>query len=67
MKLRINDEPFEIHEGADLASLIEQLGLSGERGVAVAIRDEVIPKAQWGQKRLCEGDSLLIIRASQGG
>jgi sulfur carrier protein len=37
------------------------------RGVAVAVNDRVIPRASWPTAKLKENDSVLIIKATQGG
>lgn len=67
MKIRVNDQPHEIAEGATVGDLVHALGLAGQRGVAIASCDEVVPKASWNTRVLNDGESLLVIRASQGG
>jgi len=67
MKIRVNDQPHEIADGATVADLVHALGLAGQRGVAIASCDEVVPKISWNTRALNDGDSLLVIRASQGG
>jgi sulfur carrier protein len=36
-------------------------------GIAVAIGDDVVPRAEWDTRRLCEGDEIEILTAVQGG
>lgn len=38
-----------------------------QRGIAVALNNEVIPRAYWSQTVLNPSDSILIITATQGG
>jgi sulfur carrier protein len=37
------------------------------KGVAVAVNDRVIPRTAWATAKLKENDSVLIIKATQGG
>jgi sulfur carrier protein len=50
-----------------VAELLIELALLETRGIAVALNDEVVPRAEWSTRALVEGDALVIIRASQGG
>ena len=54
-------------EGAILALLSELDIDAGERGVAVAINDEVVPRQEWSAKSLNAGDRVELVRAVQGG
>jgi sulfur carrier protein len=38
-----------------------------QNGVAVAINNVVIPKAEWSTHNLTESDAVLLITATQGG
>ncbi len=39
----------------------------GERGVAVAINGEVVPRQEWNTRSLNAGDRVELVRAVQGG
>jgi len=67
MRVLVNDAAREVPGGARVADLLLELGLTEARGLAVALNDEVVPRAEWGHRALREGDAVLIIRASQGG
>jgi sulfur carrier protein len=59
---------FPIVEGATVASLLNHLGIEGgQKGIAVAVNDEVVPRSQWSAHALADGDRVEIIRATQGG
>jgi sulfur carrier protein len=65
--IRVNDAAREVAAAATLADLVGELGLAGRKGVAVAINDSVVPRADWPAQPLAEGDRVLVIRATQGG
>lgn len=49
-----------------LAELIASQGID-TAGVAVALGQRVVPRAQWEATPLAEGDVVTLIRATQGG
>jgi sulfur carrier protein len=67
MNIRVNDQPREVAANTALADLVSALGLGERKGVAIAINDEVVPRAAWAGRRLVEGDGVLVIQATQGG
>lgn len=66
MKIQLNDKTFEVAEGITLAAFIEQAGYKPE-GIAVAIQNTVVPKANWSTTVLVNDQKLLMIRAVSGG
>jgi thiamine biosynthesis protein ThiS len=65
MRLVINGESREF-ASATLEALIEELGMKGDR-VAVELNREIVPRAEWQQKSLHEGDRLEIVHFVGGG
>lgn len=66
MTVYLNDEPQEIPGKGSLLELLEQLGLTAQR-MAVTINDNFIPRTQWGETALSEGDKIIVIKAVFGG
>ena len=67
MQLTVNDEKREIADGTHLDVLLDELGMAGRRGLAVAVNAVVVPSAKWPQHLLHDGDVILLIQATQGG
>ena len=67
MRIDCNGEVRDVPEGLTLAEFICDLGLPSERGIAVAVGDEIVPKELWPSRRLEPNNSILIITATQGG
>ena len=38
-----------------------------QRGVAVAVNREIVPRSRWGEAHLVEGDRIEILEAAKGG
>jgi len=69
MRIFVNDTPRDLGEGvaATVATVMAEAGLPSFDGVAVAVNEGVVPRAQWALRALVAGDRLLVIRAAQGG
>ena len=66
MRVEVNGEAQEIPEGATVADLLAQLGVS-EGPVAVERNAIIVPRAQHGSTELAEGDSLEVVQFVGGG
>jgi sulfur carrier protein len=62
----INGEPRELPEGATVEAAVRELG-APDRGVAVAIDGEVVPRGDWASTRVRDGQQVEVLRAVQGG
>ena len=63
----VNGEPRE-RTGATIAELLADLGVEDRaRGVAVAVDGEVVPRAEWNERRVTEGERVEALSAMQGG
>jgi sulfur carrier protein len=68
MNVRLNGDPAELRAEATVADAVEASGLeAAARGVAVAVDGEVVPRGEWAERRLSEGESVEVVRAVQGG
>lgn len=65
MNITVNNKPTTT-EASTLAQLADALALPAV-GVAVAINNKMVPRTEWSSKMLCEGDSVVIIKAVCGG
>ena len=63
----INNFPQEGAENQLLSDLLAARGIIEPRGLAVAVNDAVVPRAEWPTHALQPHDRITIIRATQGG
>ena len=66
MEIIVNGEAREVAEGASVATLIEELGLSGRR-LAVELNLEIVPRSAYAVQPLAAGDRVEIVHAIGGG
>lgn len=65
MKVSVNNK--EVETGATtLSQLTEELSLPAQ-GIAVAVNNRMIPRAEWAEYALSEGISILVVKAACGG
>jgi sulfur carrier protein len=68
MRVLLNGSEAELADGATVLTAVESLALpAANRGVAVAVDAEVVPRTQWNTHKLDEGARVEILRAIQGG
>jgi sulfur carrier protein len=56
----------QLAPGANLQDLIVELGLKGDR-VAIEHNGNIVPRTEWAEARLAEGDRLEIVHFVGGG
>jgi len=66
MQIMVNGEPKTCANSVSLAQLVEKLGIEGDR-VAVELNREIVPRAQWPDTELHDGDRLEIVHFVGGG
>jgi sulfur carrier protein len=67
MNISINNQTKQIEENSSLQKIIDSTIGEKQKGIAVAIDGTVVPRLQWAQTFLKENQSVLIIKATQGG
>ena len=67
MKVIINDKNEELAAGTTVAKLVEKLYPEAKGGIAVAINDNIVRKADWESREIAEGDVIVLIHAAYGG
>ncbi|MBI0294270.1 sulfur carrier protein ThiS [Streptomyces sp. PRKS01-29] len=66
MTVSVNGEPREVPEGTTLDRLVATL-TQAPSGVAAAVNETVVPRAQWPATPLGDGDRVEVLTAVQGG
>ena len=67
MNINLNGKNHEINPDTSLIRLIDDLGLTGRKAIAIALNGEVLTRERYKEIILNEGDSLEVVRAIGGG
>lgn len=66
MQVEVNGNAMELPAGATIATLIEQLALTGKR-LAVEVNEDIVPRSQHLEFTLSDGDRVEVVHAIGGG
>jgi thiamine biosynthesis protein ThiS len=66
VEIIVNDEPRVLGDGATVADLVSALGL-GPRRIAVEVNLAIVPRAEYADTRLSDGDRVEVIHFVGGG
>lgn len=68
MKILLNGNEIHLHAGTTLGALLRERDITEKTdGVAVAVNEAVVPRRQWPDLHLHDGDTIEVIHAVQGG
>jgi sulfur carrier protein len=68
MRVVLNGRDAQLRDGATVRAAVDALDLPApDRGVAVAVDAEVVPRGEWDTHELSEGARVEVLRAIQGG
>jgi len=66
VQLTVNGQPRQADDEITLTDLVPRIS-DRLAGIAVALNNEVIPRAAWANTVLTEGDRIDVVTAVQGG
>jgi sulfur carrier protein len=67
MLVSVNNQSVTLALTCSLAGLADHFGFRNQKGVAIAVNQQIIPKSTWESYALNENDQVTIIHATQGG
>jgi len=65
VRICVNGEALDLREHCNVRSLLDTLACGGR--IAVEINGEIVPRSQYGEHPLREGDLVEIVHAIGGG
>jgi sulfur carrier protein len=63
----INQQKFQLPENGLLADVLPLLFIQQADGIAIAVNQVVVPRGEWERFVLQPGDTIFVIKATQGG
>ena len=66
MKIDINQKEIEVQDNISVKELLDMQQIAIE-GTAIAIDNKLVPKNEWNDRILTDGNKITIIRATFGG
>ena len=67
MEITVNQNKMTVAEEISVQALVDQLLGPKQKGIAVAIGENIVARTNWNAINLKESDTITIITATQGG
>ena len=67
MEISVNRKSLEIPEHCSVQQLLFSLFPENQKGIAIAVNDDVVPRSNWESMFLMPDDRITLIKATQGG
>jgi len=67
MEVTVNQQNFIVPDNCNVQALLADVLQHPDRGLAIAINEVIVPKTQWENHKLNQGDKIIIIKATKGG
>lgn len=67
MEITFNNRTRQIEAKSSIQIALNNWIGDKQKGIAVAVNETVVPKAQWDSYELQHNDNVLVIKAIQGG
>ncbi|HCQ3213117.1 TPA: sulfur carrier protein ThiS [Escherichia coli] len=67
MQILFNDQPMQCVAELTVHELLEQLEQQQQAGAALAINQQIVPREQWAQHIVQDGDQILLFQVIAGG
>lgn len=67
MNIYVNNENIVLPDKSVVTDLLEQMGITARKGIAIAVNSTVVPAAEWEYHNIADQDRIMIIKATQGG
>ena len=67
MKIYINNTEYTCDDATTLRQAITVAGNIPDKGIAIAVNNDVIPHSEWNTFKINDGDKITVIKAFYGG
>ncbi|TDQ11339.1 sulfur carrier protein ThiS [Pedobacter metabolipauper] len=67
MEITVNQKNYHLQETCSVEHMLSVVLQTEAKGIAVAINQSIISKSSWPNHIVNDGDSVMLIKATQGG
>ena len=67
MDIYINNKLQQLPPDARITDALSSINITAQKGMAIAINNNVVPNAEWNSYTLQPEDKMTLIKATQGG
>lgn len=66
MNIKVNNQPYHSENALSLSQLLIDLAID-DKGIAIALNEDIIRRNDWNGQALSDGDKVIVIKATAGG
>ena len=67
MEITVNQQQYSVPDNCSLQQMLDTSLQLQAKGIAIAVNQESISRADWENHTLNPGDTIMLIKATQGG
>jgi len=67
MEITVNQQTYQVTDVCNVQQMLAIVFDALPKGIAVAINQAIIPRANWADHQIGPHDQIVIIKATQGG
>lgn len=67
MNIYINSTLQQLDTNASITDALNQINVTAQKGIAIAVNNNVVPQNEWATYTLQPEDKIMLIKATQGG
>lgn len=67
MEITLNNRTKTVPDTCTVEQLLDEVVPGKQKGLAVAVNSQIIPRHSWEHRLIRSNDEVLIIKATQGG
>lgn len=67
MEITVNQQNYSVTDHCSLQKMLSAIVQQPLQGIAIAVNQTIIQKADWESYLLNPGDNIILIKATQGG
>ena len=67
MEITVNQQNYAVADNCSLQQMFTAVIRQPVQGMAIAVNQEIVPKINWENYLLKQGDQIILIKATQGG
>jgi sulfur carrier protein len=67
MEITVNNQPYPVFDSCSVADMLSVILQLPDTGLAVAVNQSIVSRADWSGYLLQPGDQVVLIKATQGG
>jgi sulfur carrier protein len=67
MKINFNSKSHDCKDNSSLLDFLKYVNILEPKGIALAVNQKIVSKSKWNTFKLQDNDTIIVVKATQGG